>query len=271
MKRIPFIKMHGAGNDMVVIDARHKPISLSLLQIQQLAHRRYGIGCDQLLLIEEDTKADISVRIYNADGTEVSMCGNGARCVAWLLFPEYNKPILTMRMGHRILQIEEGKDGIDIAMGTPSFLPEDIPLAANIDPFAIDLGPAYVKATALSMGNPHLVAEIAPGETGELQTLVDLVHASGYFPEGVNIHLASRQSNKLITAQIWERGVGPTLACGSGASATAVAMMYHHPDLPKQLSVQQPGGILKVRWEGEGKQVYLSGPVACTFKGEYLL
>lgn len=271
MKRVPFIKMHGAGNDMVVIDTRQAAFDISQLEIERLAHRQYGIGCDQVLIISSHDTCDIEVRIFNADGSEVDMCGNGARCVAWLVMPEFKKPAISMKMGKRILHIEDGKQGIEIEMGLPSFDPKTIPLKAE-HAEAVNLGKRFSKAMALSMGNPHLVVEVTPAELTQptLLQLVDLVAQSSYFPEGVNIHLVAPPSKNTIQALVWERGVGITLACGSGACAVAVAMKTW-VDLPSRVAVAQPGGLLKVRWEGGEAPVFLSGPVACTFKGEYLL
>ncbi len=267
-----FTKMQGIGNDFVVFDTFKQPITLTRELVRRIANRNYGIGCDQVLLLEPAQEiADVRYRIFNSDGGEVMQCGNGARCAAIYLRAKglVNKRTITADTGagQLILQIEE--DGnVTVNMGVPEFEPEDIPLQVDSreDSYLLKLNDQQLEFGAVSMGNPHAVFTVDDVDSVPVHELGPAVQASGIFPDGVNvgfIEIINRQSFKL---RVYERGAGETLACGSGACA-AMVIACQQGYLEGTIDAELQGGHLSLRWAGEGEPVYMSGPGDIVFEG----
>ena len=279
--QINFTKMHGTGNDFVVIDAINQAISLRAEQVRFLADRHFGIGCDQLLLVEKPTiaGAEFRYRIFNADGGEVDQCGNGARCFAQFvtengMTDSTNIPVETAA-GMIYLQLEE--DGqVTVDMGVPSFNPEDLPflvdemdeedneyhqLMVNDEKYAIG---------AVSVGNPHAVLLVESVDQAPVNSLGPAIEKHERFPQRVNVGFMEIMDRKRIRLRVFERGVGETLACGSGACA-AVALGIHNSLLDEAVNVELRGGDLTISWRGEGEPLLMTGPAQTVFKGQISL
>lgn len=259
---VRFHKMHGLGNDFVVIDAREAPVAIDAPRARAIADRRTGIGCDQLILIEPSANADARMRIFNADGGEVEACGNATRCVAQLLG---GSPTIETLGG--MLSGEATADGASVLMGEPRFGWEAIPLAYAMDtavmPVAWDelSGPA-----AVNVGNPHAIFFVPDCDAVDLERLGPLIEHDPIFPERVNVNVATIVDRSTIRLRVWERGVGLTLACGTGACATAVAAIRAAlVDTP--VAVQLPGGTLAIDWR-QGAPIRMTGPATHVFTGE---
>ena len=270
-----FTKMHLLGNDFVVIDAIQQTFKPNAKLIRQWANRHRGIGFDQLLLIEKPRakSSDFYYRIFNANGNEVAQCGNGALCVAKFLLEKKistENPIHIMTMSHRlVLKIEENTK-VTANLGSPIFDPEKIPFinmsSAPIYPIETPFG--RFDCCVLSLGNPHCVLQVncldkAPVE--ELGTYLNQ-HPYPYFPQGSNVEFMKIRDPKQIDLRIYERGVGETKACGSGACAAVIAGRLLNR-LAKKVNVNLPGGQLNVRWEGENAPVFLRGTPVKVFSG----
>ena len=270
-----FTKMHLLGNDFVVIDAIQQTFKPNAKLIRQWANRHRGIGFDQLLLIEKPRakSSDFYYRIFNANGNEVAQCGNGALCVAKFLLEKKistENPIHIMTMSHRLeLKIEENAK-VTANLGSPIFDPEKIPFinmsSAPIYPIETPFG--RFDCCVLSLGNPHCVLQVncldkAPVE--ELGTYLNQ-HPYPYFPQGSNVEFMKIRDPKQIDLRIYERGVGETKACGSGACAAVIAGRLLNR-LAKKVNVNLPGGQLNVRWEGENAPVFLRGTAVKVFGG----
>ncbi|WP_411833893.1 diaminopimelate epimerase [Pseudoxanthomonas mexicana] len=271
-----FSKMHGAGNDFVVLDLRDGAPPPDAALAARLADRHFGVGCDQILTIEPP-RADGSVAAYgiwNADGSPSQQCGNGARCVAaWLVRDgaargdrfQLDSPLAT----HAVERLDDG--GYAIAMGVPGFLPARIPLRGFDAPqaeYEAEADGARVRFGAVSMGNPHAVIEVERIAEAPLATLGPALQRSALFPESVNVGFAEVIAPDRIALRVYERGVGETLACGSGACAAAVALM-RRGRVGRDVAVALPGGELRVRWPHDEAQVIMSGPAAFVFEGEW--
>lgn len=263
--RVSFIKMHGLGNDFVVLDARGgdlPPIGAAL--VAGLADRRTGIGCDQLLVLEPSARADLFMRIYNADGSEARACGNASRAVALL-----EGGALRIETLGGIIDAAPADAGIAVAMGHPRFDWADIPLAYPLD--TIDMPVAWgdlASPAAVNVGNPHLVFFVADQEAVALEMLGPEIEHDPLFPEGVNINVASIDSRTHISLRVWERGAGLTRACGTGACATAVAAMRRGL-VERSVAVHLPGGTLRIDWDG-ADQLMMTGPAAESFRGSFV-
>jgi diaminopimelate epimerase len=279
--RLLFHKMEGIGNDFVVVDARVRPFAPDRALVQRLADRRAGIGCDQLLVIETDPAgtAAFAYRIWNADGGEVEQCGNGARCLALLWATELAPAATTFTMrsaaGPVEARVENGAAAV--SMGVPEFRPERIPLAATSEAsrYTIAAGDRSLRIGAVSMGNPHAV--IVLDELGEedigrapVASLGPLVEVHPAFPRRANVGFARTLRRDRIELRVWERGVGETLACGTGACA-AVAVLHDCGAVDSQVTVDLPGGSLVVEWHGRGTPAWLSGPSRKVFEGTIIL
>jgi diaminopimelate epimerase len=257
-----FHKMHGLGNDFVVLDARAEPVPITPERARAIADRRTGIGCDQLILIEPSAAADLKMRIFNADGGEVGACGNAARCVTWL---EGGAPRIETAGG--IIAGQANGAGASVDMGAPRFGWDEIPLAYSMDTAALPVGWEELEnPAAVSMGNPHVIFFIdQPVEAVELDRLGPLIETDPLFPERVNVNVA-RVEGDHVNLRVWERGAGLTRACGTGACATAVAAIRR--GLARSpVKVRLPGGVLTVEWQ-RGGTVRMSGPTAHVFTGE---
>lgn len=272
--QVQFSKMHGLGNDFVVIDNVTQNVFFSKEKIQQLADRHFGIGFDQLLLVEPpyDPEQDFHYRIFNADGSEVSQCGNGARCFARFVkmkgLINRNKIKVSTKAGKMVLYLE--KDGqVTVNMGVPDFEPTRVPMVANKQEktyiFRVDDRTVFLGAA--SMGNPHCVMEVDDVDTADVPVLGPLLERHERFPEGVNVGFMQVVSKEHIKLRVFERGSGETLACGSGACA-AVAVGQIQGKLDKEVRVDLPGGSLRIRWQGEDSALKMTGPAEHIYDGQ---
>lgn len=269
---INFTKMHGLGNDFVVMDAINQVIDLSPEQIRYLADRHYGIGFDQLLLVRQaQGNADFRYIIYNADGSEVSQCGNGARCFALFVKEKKLTEQSVIRVetgsGELVLHIDE-ENLVQVNMGVPRFKPAEIPLAFEEEKseYSIEVSHQQVSFSALSVGNPHAVITVDDVLKAPLDTLGARLENHPIFPQRANIGFAQIVDESLIKLRVYERGAGETLACGSGACAAAVAAIELN-QVKTPVSVELPGGKLTIDWGGRGQPVMMKGPANFVFDG----
>jgi diaminopimelate epimerase len=264
--------MQSLGNDFVLFDGVQRPFHLERKHIQHLADRRRGIGCDQLIVVEPGQNgADFSVRIFNTDGSEAEQCGNGVRCVAKFLHEEglTDQTRLVLNVGRRSIQLEI-EDGWQIMadMGAPVFEPAVIPFDAQDEAniYKLDVAGELVEISAISMGNPHAVLLVEDVDSARVEQLGQAIEQHSRFPQRTNVGFACPITRSKIRLRVWERGVGETLACGSGACAAAVAC-YRLDRIDKEVEVELPGGITFVRWLGTGS-VFLRGPAVTVYRGE---
>ena len=262
--RVPFTKMHGLGNDFIVLDAREQDLPpISGAVAAALADRRTGIGCDQLILLEPSTAADFRMRIFNADGSEVEACGNASRAVALL----YGQPARIETSGG-IIEARPVDAGIAVDMGEPRFEWDRIPLAYAMDTEALPVGWEELETpSCVNVGNPHAIFFVPDCDAVALDRLGPLVETDPLFPERVNVNVATIESESAIRLRVWERGVGLTRACGTGACATAVAAIRRGLTGPA-VTVTLPGGPLLIEWGGNGR-VTMTGPAAESFRGTF--
>lgn len=275
---LSFTKMHGLGNDFVVINAISQTVDLTPDQIRFIADRHRGIGCDQLLLVQppETDEVDFNYRIFNADGGEVGQCGNGARCFARYVVNAglTDKSELAVSTVSGTIQLTLESDGqVTVDMGTPRFNPEDIPFEAEMEAerFSLSAGDQLVEIGAVSMGNPHAVIDVASLDVANVDDapvaeLGPLLESHSRFPERVNVSFMQVVARDQIRLRVFERGVGETLACGTGACA-AVAVARNWRMVDDEVSVDLPGGRLLIRWQGGTSPVYMTGPVETVFEG----
>ena len=271
---LKFSKMHGLGNDFVVLDGIRHSVNLTPDRVRFLADRHFGVGCDQLLLVEtaSDPEVDFRYRIFNADGGEVEQCGNGARCFVRFVHEQglTNKREIRVETlgGPIILRLEEDGD-VTVDMGIPEFAAESIPF---ISPSAdliqtLRVGDDEVAITAVSMGNPHAVQVVDNVDTAPVPTQGPLLEAHPRFPQRVNAGYMQIVSRQAIRLRVYERGAGETLACGTGACA-AVATGIARGLLDSPVVVTTRGGELKISWGGAGTSVHMTGPAVTVFTGE---
>ncbi len=270
---LSFTKMHGLGNDFIVIDASSNPISLSPEQVRLLADRRFGVGCDQLLLVEAPNtpNTEFHYRIFNADGTEVEQCGNGARCFARYVYDKgltNNREIAVGTAGGRIVLHLENDDQVRIDMGVPRLVPKDIPFDAPIEAisYSLQVDQDTIEIGAVSMGNPHAVLLVDDVRRVPVERLGPIVERHPRFPKHVNVGFMTINARDAIELRVFERGVGETLACGTGACA-AVVYGRLRSLLDEQVKVALPGGTLVVSWRGKGHPVWMTGPATVVFEG----
>lgn len=268
-----FTKMHGLGNDFVVLDAVRQTIDLQPAQARWLADRHRGVGCDQILLVERarNPEADFRYRIFNADGGEVGQCGNGARCFARFVATEglTDRREITVETAAGLLHLYlEGEDDVRVNMGVPHLEPDQIPLRAPARAERYRIGPGgRWEIGAVSMGNPHAVLTVADVEAVPVAEIGPAIQALPDFPEGVNVGFMERAAADHIRLRVYERGSGETLACGSGACA-AVVIGRLWDALAESVSVDLPGGRLRIDWAGEGAPVWMTGPAVRVFDGQ---
>jgi diaminopimelate epimerase len=256
-----FHKMHGLGNDFVVIDGREEPVALDAGLARAIADRRTGIGCDQLILLEASAVADVRMRIFNSDGSEVEACGNAARCVTLL---EGGEPRIET-LGGVIAGVANGA-GASVDMGEPRFGWDEIPLAYPMGTREMPVGWEELQAPfAVNVGNPHLIFFVEDANSVELDRLGPTIEQDPLFPERINVNIASQEEGA-IRLRVWERGAGLTQACGTGASATAVAAITLGR-ATSPVEVRLPGGTLSIAWQ-RGGTIRMSGPAARVFTGE---
>jgi diaminopimelate epimerase len=256
-----FHKMHGLGNDFVIIDCRNAPVAMTPAKARNIADRKTGIGCDQLILIEPSTTADIRMRIFNFDGSEVESCGNASRCVVALLDHD-----CSIETAGGLIEGRLAENGVTIDMGVPRFEWQDIPLAFAMDSAAMPIAWEELSSPmAVNVGNPHVVFFVEDVDAVDLERLGPVIEQDAAFPERVNVNVASIKANS-IHLRVWERGVGLTRACGTGACATAVAAIKQRK-IASPASVHLPGGTLTIAWE-PGGSVIMTGGTTYVFSGQ---
>lgn len=272
--KINFTKMHGLGNDFVVIDAINQDIDLSAEQVRFIADRHFGVGCDQLLLVERPVSenADFKYRIFNADGGEVSQCGNGARCFARFVkdkkLTEKDQVTVDTNAGQLLLRYVDG-GLITVNMGVPRHAPEQIPLLMEREAllYSVELDGGVVSFSAVSMGNPHAVIKVEDVSNAPLASVGVRLERHPVFPERVNVGFMQVVDRRRIRLRVYERGAAETLACGSGACAAVVAGIAQGL-LDNKVSVGLPGGELLIEWGGRGQPVFMSGPAVSVYEGQ---
>ena len=270
MLPLPFLKMHGAGNDFVVLDGRETKLMLVPEAVRQIADRHRGVGCDQLIIIERDgAGADAFMRILNADGSESGACGNATRCVAALLAEETGLQRVNIRTISGLLEAEIlGPGLVEVDMGPPHLEWGDVPLSGPADTLhlPLNLGPVSDPA-ACSMGNPHATFFIDDFQHLPINTIGPLLEKNHLFPERANIGFARIDSASRIRLRVWERGAGLTLACGSGACA-ALVNAHRRGLSARQAVVEMDGGELLITWAEDGR-VLMRGQAETAFAGEW--
>lgn len=269
---IRFTKMQGAGNDFMVIDGINQSISLSAEQIKRLAHRQFGIGFDQLLLVETSSIADFKYRIFNADGSEVAQCGNGARCFVRFVVDQQltQKREISVETASGIITPKLEDDGlVTVNMGAPRFALSEIPFTAEaIAPtYKLDVNDQPVEVAVLSMGNPHAVQIVDNIETAPVLALGSKIEVHPRFPQRVNAGFMQIVDAHHIKLRVFERGSGETLACGTGACAAVVAGIQLGR-LQSPVHVSARGGELHIAWQGDNSAVMMTGPAVTVFTGE---
>jgi len=272
--RLKFTKMHGLGNDFVVVDATREPFTLTAPVLRRLADRRFGIGCDQILVVERPRTAgaDFHYRIFNADGGEVQSCGNGARCFARFVRDKglTDKPEIRVETAAGIIVPRVHPDGlVTVDMGVPEFEPERIPFLADrrAPTYALEVGSQRRTIRAVSMGNPHAVQVVEHVDAAPVDAEGPLIEAHTRFPERVNAGFMQVVDRHAIRLRVYERGAGETLACGTGACA-AVVTGISGGLLESPVRVSTRGGDLDITWAGEGAPVLMTGPAETVFEGE---
>lgn len=260
-----FHKMHGLGNDFVVFDARDAALAMTPSRARAIADRHTGIGCDQLILIEPSSVATAKMRIFNSDGGEVEACGNATRCVATLLGDGARIETLGGLLDARVTG-----DGASVDMGAPRFDWDAVPLAYAMDTAALPLAwdglEPLAPPMALSVGNPHIIFFVPDTDAVDLATIGPVIEHDPLFPERINVNVATVESRRRIRLRVWERGAGLTLACGTGACATAVAAI-RSGRVDSGVTVALPGGELVIDWQ-PGGSMRMTGPATHVFSGE---
>ncbi|MBK6333812.1 MAG: diaminopimelate epimerase [Thermomonas sp.] len=274
-----FTKMHGAGNDFVVLDLRDGRPAPDPALCARIADRHLGVGCDQLLTVEAPRSADAvaGYRIWNADGSAAGQCGNGARCIAAWLVRDGTAPatagfaIDSPSATHAVAR--DADAGFVIDMGTPRFAPQAVPLLgwdAAEDAYALAVDGGTVRFGAVSMGNPHAVIEVAEVAHAPVAAIGAALQRAPAFPQSVNAGFAEVVARDRIRLRVFERGVGETLACGSGAcAAVAVLVRGGRIDADREVAVELPGGTLRIRYDRAAERIHMGGPTAFVFEGEW--
>jgi diaminopimelate epimerase len=257
-----FHKMHGLGNDFVVIDGRDTAITMTPARAHAIADRRTGIGCDQLILLEPSATADVRMRIFNADGGEVEACGNATRCIALLM----DAPTRIETLGGTLLT-EPGQAGATVTLNPPALDWELIPLALPMDTSDMPVGwDGLERPIAVNVGNPHLVFFVEDIDLVDLERLGPIIEHDPLFPQRINVNVAAVTGRSSIDLRVWERGVGLTRACGTGACATAVAAI-RSGRVTSPVTVKLPGGTLEIDW-ADGQPILMTGPATHVFAGD---
>ncbi len=272
--RIKFTKMHGLGNDFVVLDAVTQAVDLTPAQARFLADRHFGVGCDQILVVEQSARpdADFRYRIFNADGGEVEQCGNGARCFVRFVHEKGLTAKRAIRVETKAGLIEprlEADGLVTVGMGMPRFEPSHVPFVTDSDALVqpLHVGADTVEITALSMGNPHAVQLVANVDTAPVAVQGPLIENHPRFPQRANAGFMQVVDRHAIRLRVYERGAGETLACGTGAcAAVAVGVLRGLLDSPVKVATR--GGELNIAWEGPGRPVLMTGPAVTVFDGE---
>lgn len=274
---LKFTKMHGAGNDFVMIDLISQRFALRPRHVRKLANRNFGVGCDQVLVVEPpgNPAVDFRYRIFNADGNEVEQCGNGARCFARFVRDKKltNKRVISVETAAGIIELRV-RDGhqVEVDMGAPQLEPADIPFLAEAraDCYPLSVDGQELEIGAVSMGNPHAILRVDDVTRADIEGLGPLIEHGDRFPERANVGFMQVISKTEINLRVFERGVGETLACGTGACA-AVVYGYLRGWLQDTVTVNLSGGKLSISWAGEGQPVIMTGPTAVSFEGTIYL
>ena len=272
--KLKFSKMHGLGNDFVVLDGVRQSVSLTSAQLRYLGDRHFGVGCDQILLVEKSTCPDVDFRyrIFNQDGGEVEQCGNGARCFVRFVHDQglTDKREIRVETMNGLISLRLENDGnVTVNMGEPIFLPEKIPFISESDNLIqpLLLGGEEVEITAVSMGNPHAVQVVSDVDAAPVATQGPLIERHLRFPQRVNAGFMQVVVRGAIRLRVFERGTGETLACGTGACAAVVAGISRGL-LDSSVRVETRGGELTIAWDGKGTPVRMTGPAVTVFIGE---
>ena len=275
--KLEFTKMQGIGNDFVVVDAYTKPVFLSQSQIRRIADRHFGVGCDQLLMVERPTlpDTDFRYRIFNADGGEVEQCGNGARCLVRFVHDKglSNKTEIRVETASGIITPALESDGqVTVNMGIPRFEPSAIPFIADktSPTYQLTVENKEIVISALSMGNPHAVQIVDNVDTAPVTQQGPLIESHARFPQKVNAGYMQILERQHIRLRVFERGSGETLACGTGACAASVAGIQLGK-LESPVLVSMRGGELVIRWDGPNSPVWMTGPAETVFDGQIIL
>ncbi|MFA5631405.1 MAG: diaminopimelate epimerase [Porticoccaceae bacterium] len=272
-----FTKMHGLGNDFVVIDAITQAVTMTPALARKLADRHFGVGCDQILLVEPPSSPDVdfNYRIFNADGSEVSQCGNGARCFAKFVRDRHltGKRTIRVRTAAGLITLEVSADNqITVDMGVPIFEPSRIPLIADrlAGTYSLEVDGDTLSVSALSMGNPHAIIRVDDVAAAPVAALGASIESHPRFPERVNVGFMAIRNRTEIDLRVYERGAGETLACGSGACAAVVAGI-RLGELDERVTAHLPGGALSIHWSGANTAVLMTGPATTVFQGRIRL
>jgi len=262
--RVPFVKMHGLGNDFVVLDGRETALpAIHAASAAALANRHTGIGCDQLVLLEASQAADFRMRIFNADGSEVEACGNATRAVGLL----HGRPARIETLAG-VIAARPDPAGITVDMGEPRFDWQAIPLAYAMDTLDMPVGWEDLEnPVAVNVGNPHAIFFVPDCGAVDLARLGPLIEHDPLFPERVNVNVATIESRTAIRLRVWERGAGLTLACGTGACATAIGAMRRGL-VDRRLAVSLPGGKLTIAWD-DANRIHMTGPATEAYRGTF--
>ena len=266
MNNLDAYKMDGLGNDFIIFDKRKKSISLTKDQIVKISDRN-SIGCDQVIFIDKDESSNASLKFYNSDGGEIFACGNGSRCVAYLLMKENNNKKISLRTKVGILQAElNDKNLVSINMGQPNFEWNKIPLLKKMDNQNLEIkinsidGKEVIGGFSLSIGNPHVIFFVEDFNKFNLKEIGPKIENHSYFPEKCNVTLASIKNRKHVKVKVWERGAGLTKACGTAACATAVSGAVLKLS-ERRVDIEFPGGLLNIDWKKDNN-IYMTGMVS---------
>jgi diaminopimelate epimerase len=274
MSRLPFTKMHGLGNDFMIVDAVSQPFSLTRAQIQAAADRHRGVGFDQLLVIaptDDSEKADFTFLIFNSDGSAAEQCGNGARCVARFIRARgfSDKDELRLATSGRITKVRlEPDDSVTVEITAPYFEPAQMPYQTTetAPPYHLPVAGKTISFYLAGVGNPHAVILVKTLEKAEVTPIGQSLSTNPHFPQGVNVGFMQVAAPNRVYLQVYERGAGPTLACGSGACA-AMAVGRRLGLLQERVQVSQPGGDLWITWPGAGSPLQMRGPAEFVYEG----
>jgi diaminopimelate epimerase len=272
--RVPFRKMHGLGNDFVVLDARAAPLALPEASVRWIGDRHRGVGFDQLVTLEPATDADVFLRFHNSDGSEAGACGNGTRCAASLVLAETGKPRIAIRTiggllgAERLADRPDGLPRVRVDMGAPRLDWQSVPLARAMDTLHVPIG--AFDAACCSMGNPHATIFVQELDALDIPRIGPALEHDALLPDRANIGFAQVVSRTQIRLTVWERGAGLTLACGSGACATIVNAVRRGLT-ERAATITMPGGDLTLEWREADGHVLMAGPVATSFTGELSL
>jgi diaminopimelate epimerase len=271
--RIEFLKMQGLGNDFLIFDAAATDTRLSSSKLRALADRHTGVGFDQALLLEtpRDALSRVFYRVFNSDGTEVEQCGNGARCIAALLYaraPELGRDLLMGSLGGLVRARVRDDGMVSVDMGMPNFDPRALPMDADAEArtYSLEVDGAAVEIGAVSMGNPHAVLKVPDVKSAPLERIGPSIEHHPRFPKRTNVGFMQIVDRSRIRLRVFERGVGETLACGTGACA-AVAVGRRQGLLDEEVQVDLPGGTATVYWPAETGRLWLTGPATTVFTG----